>query len=417
MMKFLLKSVKIIDPKGPHHGETADILVEDGIIRAIEKSIKNADATLIQADQLHLSSGWFDPSVSFGEPGLEERETLAHGAHIAALSGYTAVGVNPNTQPVLQNKSDMAFVKAKSNIVDLHPIGALTTDSRGQDLAELYDMHQAGAIAFNDYQKPIANPNLLKLALEYTQSFNGLILSFPMEIDLAQKGMINEGLVSVTLGLKGIPNLAETLQISRDLNVLSYSGGRLHIPTISTKESVDLIKRAKSEGLAVTCSVSINHLCLTDQALNEFDTNFKMLPPLRTEQDRLALIQGLKDGVIDGVTSDHNPIDIEHKKVEFDHAAFGSIGLESCFGALLGVVDLDTTIEALTGLKAVFGLETNNIAINQPANFTLFNPSKQSTFSRDLIHSTSGNAALVGQKMTGSVLGIMNHGQWVANEA
>lgn len=415
MKKFLLKSVKVIDPLGPNHDKTVDILVQNGLIEAIDKSIDMPDAQVVQADGLHLSAGWFDPSVSFGEPGIEQRETLANGAHVAAISGFTAVGVNPNTQPVLQTKSDMAFIKSKSGIVDLYPIGALTADSKGQDLAELYDMHQSGAIAFNDYQKPITNPNLLKLALEYTQSFGGIIMSFPIETDLASKGMINEGAVSVTLGLKGMPNISESLQISRDLEILKYAQGQLHIPTISTKESVALIKKAKAEGLNVSCSVSINHLCLTDEMLHEFDTQYKILPPLRTEQDRQALIQGLKDGTIDGVTSDHNPIDIEHKKVEFSHAAFGSIGLESCFGALLGIVDLTTTIKALTGLKQVFGINQTTIDVHQPANFTVFDPTHQSTFTRDNISSTSTNSALLGQQMTGRVLGIMNHGLWSAN--
>lgn len=414
-MKILLKSATIIDPSSKLHGKKRDLLIEKGIITKIAASIKDDKAQTISLKNLHLSQGWFDSSVCFGEPGYEERETLENGLRTAAHSGFTAVAVNANTHPVTDTKSDVKFLKAKvhNSAVDLYPVGALTVGSESVDLAELYDMHNEGAISFYDYQKPIANANLMKLALQYVQNFNGLVQSFPLEQSVAHHGVANEEVAATRLGLKGIPALSEELQIARDLYLLEYSGGKLHIPTLSTAQSVKLIKEAKKKGLNVSCSVSAAHLLLTDEILNGFDTNYKLMPPLRTESDRKALIKGLKEGTIDGVTSDHNPIDVEHKRTEFDHAMFGSIGLESCFGALLKVTDLDTAIKALTGLKASFGLENHPIEEGAKASLTLFNPEESWTFTEEDILSTSKNAALLGQDLKGKAYGIINNNQVV----
>jgi dihydroorotase len=227
--------------------------------------------------------------------------------------------------------------------------------------------------------------------------------------------MVNEHLSATLLGLKGIPSLAESLQVARDLYILEYTGGRLHIPTISTKESVELIKQAKKKGLQVTCSVSINNLILTDKVLESFDTNHKLLPPLRTSQDIKALKKGLKEGTIDMVTSDHNPIDIEHKKIEFDHAKYGSIGLESCFGALQKATDLETAIQALTK-QAVFNISQSSITQGEKACITLFDPSVEWVFEKEHIISTSKNAALLSQPLTGKAYGIINNNQVLLHE-
>lgn len=331
-MNILIKSATIIDSKSDFHNQTKDILVEKGLITKIGKSIKNPKKYKeIKFDNLHISQGWFDSSVCFGEPGYEERETLDNGLKTAASSGFTAVAVNANTNPIVDSNSDITFLKsrAKNNIVTLLPIGALTKSSEGTELAELYDMQNAGAVAFNDYKKSISNANLLKLALQYSCGFNGLICSFPQDDNIAGIGVMNEHQTSATLGLKGIPNISEELQVARDLFLLEYSGGRLHIPTISTAKSVDLIRQAKSKKLDVSCSVAIHNLCLKDELVSEFDSKYKVLPPLRSQTDIDALIEGVKDGTIDMVTSDHNPLDVEHKRVEFDHASYGTIGLES----------------------------------------------------------------------------------------
>ncbi|HIC32137.1 MAG TPA: dihydroorotase, partial [Flavobacteriaceae bacterium] len=336
-MNVLIKSATVIDTSSKFHNQIVDVLIEKGKISQIAKSIKNtSNYKEIELENLHISQGWFDSSVCFGEPGFEDRETIENGLKTAAKSGFTSIALQANTNPIIDTSSDVAFLlsKAQSQPVNLLPIGALTKNSESVDLAELFDMKNASAVAFSDYKKPITNPNLLKIALQYASNFEGLVCSFPLEQKISGKGMVNEHVSSTLLGLKGSPNLAESLQVARDLFILEYAGGKLHIPTISTKESVKLIREAKQKKLDVTCSVAIHNLFLTDDVLNEFDTRYKVNPPLRTQDDVDALIEGVKDGTIDMVTSDHNPQTIEEKKVEFDHANYGTIGLESAFGAL-----------------------------------------------------------------------------------
>ena len=415
-MNLLIKSATIIDAASEYHQAINDILIENGVITQIATSIENShNYDTISLENLHISQGWFDSSVSLGEPGFEERETIENGLKTAAKSGFTAIAVNPNANPIADTKADIAFLKSKAfgNAVNLHPIGALTNASKSVDLAELFDMKNAGAIAFGDYQKAIRNPNLLKIALLYADNFDGLVMSFPQENQIVGKGIVNEGPNSTRLGLKGIPSLAEELHIARDLFLLAYTKGKLHIPTISTATSVQLIREAKSKGLNVSCSVAIHNLMMTDDELETFDTQYKVLPPLRTENDRNALIEGLKDGTIDMVTSDHNPIDIEHKKVEFDNAMYGTIGLESAFGTLQTIFDTETSIQLITSGKKRFGIETSTIAVGQQANLTLFNPEGNYTFTKEHIHSSSQNSAFLGKELKGTVYGIIHNQQKV----
>ena len=408
-MNILLKSATIVDKDNTHHLKKRDVLIENGIIKKIGvKLIKSNKEKEISLPNLHISKGWFDPSVSLGEPGFEERETIENGLTTAANSGFTEIAVNANTFPVTDNKANIRYLKSKASghAVTLRPIGALTIKSEGTDLAELFDMQSEGAISLYDYKKPILNPNLLKIALQYTQGFNGMVQSFPLEKSVALGGMMNENINSTRLGLKGISALSEELQIIRDLYILEYTGGKLHIPTISTKKSVALIREAKNKGLAVSCSVAIANLYFTDEKLESFDTNYKLMPPLRTNEDTKALLKGLKEGVIDGVTSDHNPIDIENKKIEFDHALFGSIGLESCFGALNSLIDIETTITGLTALRAVFGCFEDEIKEGSKANITLFDPTAEWTFKERDIYASSKNAAFINSRLKGKAYGI-----------
>ena len=418
-MKILLKSATIVDASSKHHLKKRDVLIENGKISKIAATISPSEKVKeISLKNLHISQGWFDSSVSFGEPGFEEREIIENGLKTAAFSGFTSVAVNANSFPVTDSKGHIKFLKSKAegNAVGLYPIGALTVGSKGIDLAELYDMQNEGAVSFYDYKSPIANANLLKIALQYTQNFDGLVQSFPFEKSVARNGMMNEEVNSTRLGLKGIPALSEELQIIRDLYILEYTGGKLHIPTISTKKSVELIRDAKKKGLNVTCSVAIFNLFLTDDILEDFDTNYKLLPPLRTKEDNKALLKGLKDGTIDGVTSDHNPIDVEHKKTEFDHAFFGSIGLEGCFGALNMILGLEESVKAFTGLKNAFKIASEKIDEGNAAEITLFNPDGNWEFSEKDIISTSKNAALLGTKLKGKVYGIFAKNQLVLNK-
>ncbi|MBQ0768293.1 MAG: dihydroorotase [Bizionia sp.] len=411
-MNLLIKSAFIIDTKSDFHNSSQDILIEKGKISKIGEQLENPNNYKeIALDNLHISQGWFDSSVCFGEPGFEDRETIVNGLKTAAKSGFTAVAMQANTQPVIDSNSDIFFVnsKAQNNAVTLLPIGALTKNSESVDLAELYDMRTAGAVAFSDYKLPISNPNLLKIALQYASNFNGLVCSFPQEKRISGQGVMNENVMSTSLGLKGNPNLAEALQIARDLYILEYTNGKLHIPTISTAESVDLIRQAKQKKLDVTCSVAIHNLLFTDNHLKEFDTVFKVNPPLRTQHDIDALIEGVKDGTIDMVTSDHNPITIEDKKVEFDHAAYGTIGLESAFGALQTVFTTKKTIALLTGGKTRFSLENTSINEGEIANFTLFNPDTKYTFGLEHIISKSKNSMFLNTDLKGSVYGIVSN--------
>ncbi|WP_046755747.1 dihydroorotase [Kordia jejudonensis] len=413
-MNLIIKSATILDAQSTFHGATNDILIENGFITQIASNIENPNNyDVISYENLHVSQGWFDSSVSLGEPGFEERETIENGLKTAAKSGFTAIAVNPNANPIADTKADISFLKnnALGNAVDLFPIGALTSKSESVDLAELFDMKNAGAIAFGDYQKAIANPNLLKIALLYASNFDGLVLSFPQEDKIAGKGIVNEGHNSTRLGLKGIPSLAEELHVVRDLFLLEYTEGKLHIPTISTATSVALIREAKAKGLNVSCSVAIHNLVLSDDELEAFDTNYKVLPPLRTHTDCEALLAGLKDGTIDMVTSDHNPIDVEHKKVEFDNAMHGTIGLESAFGALQTVLDTEKVIELLTSGKERFGIKTSQIEEGQEANLTLFNPDGTYTFTEQHMYSTSKNSAFLGKELKGTVYGIVHNQQ------
>lgn len=408
-MKILIKSARIIDNESPYNNKVMDILVEHGIIKEIAPVIKRKPDLEIAFENLHVSQGWFDSSVSFGEPGFEDRETLENGLRTAALSGFTAIALNPGNDPVTDNKGAVSFLKSKAEKqpVNLLPIASLTRKSEGRDMAELYDMQQAGAVAFGDFKKSVSNPNLLKLALQYSQNFDGLVMSFPQEDRIALNGQVNEHENSTLLGLKGIPALAEELQITRDLYILEYTGGKLHIPTISTAKSVEIIRDAKERGLDVTCSVAIHNLFFTDEILNEFDTNAKVLPPLRTKADVKALIAGVKDETIDMVTTDHLPMDVEHKKVEFDNALFGTLGLESALGALLQMFSVKTAVRLLTAGKSRFNLADTVIDEGSTANFSFFNPDVEYTFQKEHILSTSKNSVFLGKNLKGRVYGIL----------
>ncbi|MDM1459473.1 dihydroorotase [Myroides odoratimimus] len=409
-MNIILKAAKVIDPTSPFHNQTVDIQVENGLITKIANQIENDQFEQIKYENLHVSQGWFDSSVCLGEPGFEERENIVHGLEVAAKSGFTQIAVEPNTYPITDSQSIVSFIKQKAfgQTTEVFPIGALTVKSEGTDLAELFDMKNAGAIAFGDYKKPIQNANVLKIALQYVQDFDGLIIAFSQDNSIKGKGVANEGVESTKLGLKGIPTLAEELQIARNLFLLEYTGGKVHFPTISTAKSVELIKEAKSKGLNVTCSTAVHLLTMTDEKLADFDTRFKVYPPLRDEATRQALINGVLDGTIDCITSEHNPLDIEHKKLEFNSASNGTIGLESAFAALNTVLPLEVIVDKLTSARTIFKIDTPSIKEGNKVNITLFNPSKEYSFTKENILSKSKNSAFLNHPMNGEVYGVVN---------
>jgi len=415
-MNVILRKAKIIDAKSAFHNQIMDVEIADGIFKNIGTNLENKDSFKeIELANLHISAGWFDSSVCFGEPGFEDRETIANGLNVAAKSGFTGVALQPNSTPIIDNQSQINFVKSKANgfATELFPIGALTKNSEGKDLAELFDMKNAGAIAFGDYTKNIDNANLLKIALQYVHDFDGLVIAFSQEPNIKGSGVVNEGIVSTRLGLKGIPDLAEELQIVKNLFILEYTGGKLHIPTISTAKSAQLIREAKAKGLNITCSVSVHHLVLTDEKLETFDTRFKVAPPLRTDENRKAVLEAIKDGTIDVITSDHNPMDIEHKKMEFDLAKNGTIGLESAFTSLMTVLPVEIIIEKLVAGRQLFLNVEHTIELSKPANITLFSTEGRSLFTKENILSKSKNSAFLESELKGKVYGIYNNKQLI----
>ena len=416
-MNLILKNAIIVDSKSKYHFQNKDILIQSGIIKKIDDNIKVKDEKIISFKNLHISNGWFDSSVSFGEPGFEERETLENGLKTSSKSGFTDIILNPNTNPVIDSHSSVSHIYKKTNdsATKVHVLGALTKESLGNDMAELYDMHLAGAIAFGDYKKSLNDSNLMRISLDYVQNFNGLILSYPSDFNLSKEGLMHEGSVSLNLGIKGIPEIAETSILSRDLEILEYTNGRIHFPFISCEKSLNIIRKAKKNGLKVTCGVSIAHLIFTDDSLFSYNPNFKLHPPLRTKKDRDALRKGLLDGSIDLVSSMHEPVNIEHKKVEFSKAIDGSISLESFFGILNSIFTLEKTISFLTKGKDLFNIKQSMIEVGEKANITMFCPDTIYEFNDKHILSKSKNCAFIKSSLKGRVFGIINGENSVLN--
>ena len=417
-MSILIKSAKIIDASSKFNGKTKDIFIKQGIIQEIDDKIVNKSAKEINLDNLHISQGWLDSSVCFGEPGLEERETIENGSLTACLSGFTDIILNSNTLPVIDSKADVIYVKSKNKnkALKIHPLGALTVKSEGSEMAELHEMFDSGAVGFYDYKTSVKNPNLLKTALQYVQHFDGLIMTFPFEKSICQNGQMNEGEISTLYGLEGIPSLSEEITLERDLKILEYTGGKLFIPTISTTKSVELIKKAKRKGLQIMTSVSINNIFFNEEKLINFDTRFKILPPLRSEEDRLILVNALSEGIIDFCTSDHCPIDIDNKKTDFKNSLFGATGLESIFGALNSLYKTEKVIEILTRKKGLFGIKDEVIDVGSKACMTLFNPNNKYIFTKSHVRSKSKNASFINSEIKGKVYGVINNGHVVLDE-
>lgn len=416
-MNALIKSAKIIDKNSTFNGETVDILIENGIITKIGSSIKNDNNYKeISFEGLYASPGWFDMRVNFCDPGHEYKEDLTSGLNAAAKGGFTSVLVMPDTEPSNSTKSGIEYIinKAKGNIVDTIPAGSLSYHCEGKEIAEMYDMYSAGAVAFTDNKKSIKSASLLNRALLYSQSFNGLIIDFPNDTELSKGGKINEGVVSTELGLKGIPSLAEELMVTRDIYLAEYCNSKIHLANISTKKSVDLIRTAKKNGLNITADVNSYHLHLDETALLHFDSNYKVTPPLRTSEDRKALIAGLKDGTIDVICSDHTPEDIENKQCEFDNAAFGIINLQTSYALANSNANLSSNeiINAITiRPREILDLKKVVIKEGEEANITLFNPDKKWSLNKEDIVSKSKNTPFIGKELTGKVYGVINNNQ------
>jgi len=421
-MELLIRSAFIVNPASPFHGKKKDILVRNGVIVTIADDIKpkqDKKFRVIEADNLHVSAGWFDLKANFCDPGHEQKEDLFSGMEAAAAGGFTGVLIMPSTKPDVQSKAGVAYLvnKAKGLPVDLYPAGALTVNREGKDLTEMHDMKISGSLAFTDDKRTIADSGVMQRALLYGKQVNTLIISYSQDESVAGKAIVNESLNTTSLGLKGIPPMAEELIVARDLRLCRYTESRMHFSLVSTAGSVDLIRAAKKQGLQVTADVSAYHLLLDDSKLESFDSNYKTRPPLRSKEDQKALIKGLADGTLDAIVSDHTPEDEENKKVEFDFAAYGMIGLETAYAvantALKGHLNTEAIIGKFTAGRTIAGLKPVTINENEPANLTLFNPASEWLFQETDIRSKCRNTPFLGEKFTGRVAGIINNGVFI----
>ena len=420
-MKFLLKQVHITDPHSPHHRSRKDILIVDGIISAIATGIRETADRVIELDGLHVSPGWADVFANFCDPGYEYKETLQTGAAAAAAGGFTTVFVVPNTKPVIDAKSQVEYVvqQSKSLPVQIIPLGAITKNAEGKELAEMYDMNNSGAIAFSDGLNPLQAAGILLKALQYIKSFNGVIIQIPDDKTIAPHGLINEGLVSTRLGLPGKPMMAEELMVARDIKLARYADSKLHFTGVSSPKSLAYIKRAKASGIKVTCSVTPYHLAFCDEDVYSYDTNLKVNPPLRTREDMLALREAVADGTIDCIATHHMPQDWDNKTCEFEYAKNGMIGLQTCYPVLkttLPEVSEERWIELLSiNPRTIFGLSLSTVKENERANLTMFQPGENYAFAKEDIKSRSHNSPFIGSAFTGKVAGIINGEKMVLN--
>lgn len=417
-MNLLIRNVKVNDPSSILNGTILNVWIKDGLYHRIGKSMEVPDEIpVLDVEGAVISPGWFDMRVYFREPGEEQKETIRTGQQAAAQGGFTGVLLMPSTVPPLQSNADISFVKRQSSghLVEVHPSGVLTENREGKDISGMYDMKLSGAVAFTDDKKAVSNSGVMLRAMQYAGNVGSVVIAYADDQGLTAKLQANESPVTTLLGFKGAPAIAEEIAIRRDCSLVAYSGQLLHFSGISTKEGVDAIREAKKNKLPVTAEVYVYHLLLDDAALNSFDSNFKVKPPLRSPDDVLALREAVLDGTIDVVCSDHSPEDQESKDVEFDFAANGMISLESFYGVLQesfrGKLSDHRLYEVLVlNPRKILGLGVPHIREGENANFTVYHPSLQWKFTKDIVLSKSSNSPFFGKEFSGKVLACGNHG-------
>ena len=418
-MNALIKKATIICLSSPFHLQVKDVLIVDGIIKAIDDNISAENYQTITGNNLHLSIGWMDIFADFAEPGNEHRETLESGANAAAAGGFTDVMLIPNTAPTVASKAQIEFLieRAKNLPVNIHPIGAVTKNAEGTALTEMYDMHNSGAVAFGDGRKSIQQAGILLKALQYISAKDAVIIQVPDDKSISEGGLMNEGIVSTQLGLPGNPAMAEELMIARDIALLRYTDARLHITGVSTKKGIELIQHTKKEGLKITCSVTPYHLVFCEDDLVGYDTNLKVNPPLRTREDVAALQDALHSGAIDCIASHHTPQCADDKICEFEYAKNGMITLQTLYGTVNTILNnTEFLVKILTeNNRNVFGLNMPVFETAAPACITIFEPATNYIFEEKAILSKSKNSPFIGKESKGKVIGIINKNKLVLN--
>ncbi|MEN0003452.1 MAG: dihydroorotase [Bacteroidota bacterium] len=416
-MDILLKNVMIIDVAFAKEATPQDILIKNGRIEQIGKGLV-AVAGIPQKDVKGAcaSIGWMDVGVQTGDPGFEHREDHQSVAKAAAAGGFTAIGCQPNNFPVTDHKTAVHYITRNTahELVDFFPIGAITKDCKGTEITEMIDMHHAGAIAFSDGEHPVQHAGVMMRALQYVKSFDGIVINLPIDQTLSHHGQMHEGMMSTSLGMRGIPALAETLAVQRDIDLLEYCDSKLHFAAVSSAKSIELIRAAKANGLALTAAVPAINLAFTDEQLLDFDTHYKVMPPLRSQADQEALIAALADGTIDLVSSMHHPQDEEAKKLEFPYANFGALGLQTAFAVVNTTLNWEPAQLVKTLAirpRQIFKLPIPELAVGAPANLTLFDPSTDWQFTPASNHSKSANSPFFGYPLKGKVLGVINNNQ------
>ena len=391
-----------------------DIFIDNGIIKSVAKNFEGTTDQTIIGKGLFVSPGWVDIFANFCDPGYEHKETLESGTAAAAAGGFTDVFVIPNTKPVIDNKSQVEYLRNRSALLpsNVHPIGAISKNAEGKELAEMYDMRNSGAVAFSDGINPVQSAGLLLKALQYVKTFDGVIIQIPDDKTIGTNGLMHEGIISTRLGLAGKPVMAEELQVARDIKLARYTESKLHFTGISSPKSLEYIRRAKDSGLKITCSVTPYHLFFTDEDLQDYDTNLKVYPPLRSQVQRAGLLKGIEDGTVDCIATHHMPQDYDSKIVEFEYAKNGMTGLETCYTVLkmvLPSVSEKRWVELLSiNPRNIFGMKIPSVKQNESAVLTLFQPGEPVELNAAYYKSKSVNSPFAGKIMKGKVTGVIN---------
>ena len=421
-MKILIRSAKIICKTSDYHGQTKDIFIENGIIQQIGDALILEADEIVEGEDLHVSVGWFDMRVHAKEPGYEYKESLESMEQTALAGGFTEIALLPNTVPVVQTRESVNYLKRSGEKVKFHPMAAVTMKCEGKDFTEMIDLHHAGAVAFTDGEHSIQNPDIFLKSLQYLTQFSGLLINHPKDTNLTHFGQMHDGSISTFLGMKGMPQMAEEIMLMRDITLLKYvmetpfiekfsEKSILHFSCISSQETVNLVRMAKEIELPVTCDVAAHQLCFTENDLINFDSNLKVNPPFRTQEDVEALWEGLADCTIDVIVSDHNPQDEESKKLEFDMAEFGVIGLETvfaCVNTYNKILSLEDIIEKITdNPRKILGLNSPKIEEGTKANLTVFSPTEEYIYEEKNIVSKSKNSPFIGKNLKGKVIKVI----------